>query len=133
MVLVMKLTVTEEAKKRIARYLSPDKKIILDFDDGVGPFSAVGDCGLEAGYKLVFVNCDQKFPDFDSKIPSNIGTIYYKGYTKPQLDEEMELRFNQHYFTMPLVSPHGTLTENVEVLDFTGVQETNDFQLTHDC
>ncbi|MCT3443227.1 iron-sulfur cluster biosynthesis family protein, partial [Limosilactobacillus fermentum] len=40
------LTFTEAAKERVARYLSPDKKIILDYDDGVGPFSKLGDCSL---------------------------------------------------------------------------------------
>lgn len=38
----MDLTFTEAAKERVARYLSPDKKIILDYDDGVGPFSKLG-------------------------------------------------------------------------------------------
>lgn len=34
----MELRVTQAAQERLARYLSPDKKLVLDFDDGVGPF-----------------------------------------------------------------------------------------------
>lgn len=130
----MQLTFTDGAKKRLARYLTPDKKMILDFDDGVGPFSAVGDCGLGANYKLVFVDKDRSFPDFDSKISSNLGDIYYKGYTKPQYAEKMEIRFNPRYFTMPLVTPFETLTDNVELLDLSSADvATKTQEGTHDC
>lgn len=129
----MKLTFTKDAQQRLARYLSPNKKMILDFDDGVGPFSAVGDCGLEASYKLVFVDAERELPDFDGKMMSNLGDVYFKGYTKPQFDEQMEVRFNSHYFTMPLVSPHGTLTENIELLDLGSAEVANNYSRTHDC
>lgn len=130
----MYLTFTDDAKERVSKYSAPNKKMILDYDDGVGPFSAIGDCGLEGGYKLIFVNKDREFPDFNAKIESNLGDIYYKDYTKPQFSDEMELRFNSRYFTMPLVSPFGTLTENVEILDLGDEKpDKAEMNTAHDC
>lgn len=117
----MKITFTDEAKKRVERYLGPNKKILLDYDDGVGPFSAIGNCSLENGYQLIFVDQDISLPDFDRALESNIGQILIKGESLPQFEDEMEIRFNQHLFTMPLVSRKGILTDNIEVIDYSGI------------
>lgn len=129
----MKLTFTEEAKKRVARYLAPDKRILLDFDDGVGPFSAIGSCSLDGGYQLIFVDRETELPEFDRALDSNIGQILIKGESLVQFDDEMEVRFNRQLFTMPLVSRRGTLTENVEVIDYSGIPLPTNSGLTHDC
>lgn len=128
------LTVTDAALDRIKKYLSPDKKIVLDFDDGVGPFSAIGNCSLDANYRLIFVNKDVDTPDFDEKVSSNVGDIYIKSeaYANVQFEDQMELRFDPKHFTMPLVSPTKILTDNVEVVDISEPLET-EYSGTHDC
>ena len=128
------LTVTDAALDRIKKYLSPDKKIVLDIDDGVGPFSAIGNCSLDANYRLIFVNKDVDTPDFDEKVSSNIGNIYIKreAYANVQFENQMELRFDPKHFTMPLVSPTKILTDNVEVVDISEPLET-EYSGTHDC
>lgn len=129
----MKLTFTEEAKKRVARYLGPNKRILLDFDDGVGPFSAIGSCSLDGGYQLIFVDRDADLPEFDRTLDSNIGQVLIKGESIAQFDDQMEVRFNRQFFTMPLVSPTGTLTDNVEVVDYSNIPLPNNQGPTHDC
>ncbi|KRL26146.1 hypothetical protein FD27_GL001283 [Limosilactobacillus frumenti DSM 13145] len=128
------LTVTDAALNRIKKYLSPDKQIVLDFDDGVGPFSAIGNCNLEANYRLIFVNKDVDLPDFDEKVSSNIGDIYIKSelYANIQFEDQMEIRFDPRHFTMPLVSPTKTLTDNIEVVDISEPVKT-EYSGTHDC
>ena len=128
------LTVTDAALDRIKKYLSPDKKSVLDFDDGVGPFSAIGNCSLDANYRLIFVNKDVDTPDFDEKVSSNVGDIYIKSeaYANVQFEDQMELRFDPKHFTMPLVSPTKILTDNVEVVDISEPLET-EYSGTHDC
>lgn len=128
------LTVTDAALNRIKKYLSPDKQIVLDFDDGVGPFSAIGNCNLEANYRLIFVNKDVDLPDFDEKVSSNIGDIYIKSelYANIQFEDHMEIRFDPRHFTMPLVSPTKTLTDNIEVVDISEPVKT-EYSGTHDC
>lgn len=128
------LTVTDAALNRIKKYLSPDKQIVLDFDDGVGPFSAIGNCNLETNYRLIFVNKDVDLPDFDEKVSSNIGDIYIKSelYANIQFEDQMEIRFDPRHFTMPLVSPTKTLTDNIEVVDISKPVKT-EYSGTHDC
>ena len=116
----MKLTFTDEAKERVARYLGSGKKMLLDFDDGVGPFSKTGSCSLDGGYRLLFVNQQTTVPEFNQLLDSNLGPILIKGESRTQFDDEMEVRFNRQFFTMPLVSSHRTLTDNVEAVDYSG-------------
>lgn len=129
----MNVTFTDDALQRIKRYLSPAKKILLDYDDGVGPFSAVGDCSLDSGYQLLFVDKDLAVPDYDRQIDSNIGPILIKGESLPQFEEEMEVRFNRHLFTLPLVSRKGILTDNLEVIDYSGAPGATQQGTAHDC
>ena len=75
----MYLTFTNEAKQRLARYVDDSKKMLMDYDDGVGPFSAIGNCSLDDNFKLIFVDKDRNFKDFDAHFDSNLGPIYYKG------------------------------------------------------
>lgn len=130
----MKLTFTPQAQQRLQKYLQPDSKLILDFDDGVGPFSKLGNCSLDANFKLIIVSKDAKLPDFNAQLDSNLGSIWYKDYTASQLDEKMEVRFNQTYFTMPLVSEQRTMTDNLEFLDLQeGFRTESAFNGAHDC
>lgn len=129
----MYLNVTPAAQARLARYLSPQKKLILDFDDGVGPFSALGNCSLDVNFKLILVDQAMALPDFDAHFSSNIGEVYYKGYAKPQYAESMTLDFEATYFTLPLKSPHGLLSDNVEVVDLSTDSVAPTMLGTHDC
>ncbi|MBM6753439.1 iron-sulfur cluster biosynthesis family protein [Lactobacillus alvi] len=132
----MKLTVTPAAQKRLAKYLDAGslKRLILDFDDGVGPFSDIGDCSLGVNFKLILLDADKELPkDFDAHFASNLGDVYYKGYTKSQYAEHMKLDFEPNYFTMPLKSDFETLCDNVEVVDLTTRELTHAPAGTHDC
>lgn len=65
----MKLTFTPQAQQRLQKYLQPDSKLILDFDDGVGPFSKLGNCSLDANFKLIIV---KKTPNCLILTPSSL-------------------------------------------------------------
>lgn len=129
-----KLTITDAALDRIKKYITPDKKIVLDFDDGVGPFSAVGNCSLDANYRLIFVDKNTELPDFNEKVASNVGDIWIKteAYASAQYENQMELRFDPKHFTMPLVSPTKILTDNVEIVNINEPLKT-EYSGTHDC
>lgn len=114
----MEITFTQAAKERVAKYLGPDKKLLLSIDDGVGPFSKMGTCAQGGAFQLIVVNKSAHFKDFDAVVDSNLGPIEYKGYSQNQMDPAMKIDFNKTYFTMPMTSANGTLTENVELRDF---------------
>lgn len=132
----MELTFTPAAQKRLAKYLDDgsQKRLILDFDDGVGPFSDIGDCSLGVNFKLILLDVDKELPkDFDAHFISNLGNVYYKSYTKSQYAEHMKLDFEANYFTMPLKSDFETLCDNVEVVDLTTRELSHAPIGTHDC
>ncbi|MBB1079112.1 iron-sulfur cluster biosynthesis family protein [Limosilactobacillus sp. STM2_1] len=129
----MNITFTKEAINRLTRYDLSSKTMLLDFDDGVGPFSAVGSCSLDGGYRLILVNKDAEVPDYNERIQSNLGDLYIKRHTAVQFDDEMEVRFNPQYFTMPLVSPQRVLTDNLEVLDLSNDELNSHYNRAHDC
>lgn len=130
----MELFFTPAAQARLSKALNDNTKLILDFDDGVGPFSALGNCSLDTHFTLIAVNADQDYPDFDAKMTSNLGPIWYKSYTSPQFDEHMEVRFNKNFFTMPLVSDRRFLTDNLEFMDLQTQTFQKPIQLAaHDC
>lgn len=129
----MKITFTETAAQRVARYLGPTKRMLLDFDDGVGPFSSVGTCSLDGTFRLIVVDRQVDLPDFDQQLSSNLGDIGIKGYSAVQLDDQMEVRFNKQYFTIPLVSTKRTLTENLPIIDLSTADLTVKAPQTHDC
>ena len=129
----MKLTFTTEAIERLKKYVAKDKQILLDFEDGVGPFSAVGSCSLDGGYRLIFIDKGLNLKDFDTQIDSNLGPLNIKGESRAQFDDQMTIRFNRHLFTLPLVSDRRTLTENVEVVDYSRGNFPEKSRGQHDC
>ena len=130
---LMNITFTDQAIERLQRYELSSKKMLLDFDDGVGPFSAVGSCSLDGDYRLILVKEDLDTPDYNEKITSNLGDVFIKDHTAVQFDDEMEVRFNPRYFTMPLVSPKRVLTDNLEVLDLSNTDLNSQIDRAHDC
>lgn len=131
--ILMNITFTDQAIERLQRYELSSKKMLLDFDDGVGPFSAVGSCSLDGDYRLIFVKEDLDTPDYNEKITSNLGDVFIKDHTAVQFDDGMEVRFNPRYFTMPLVSPKRVLTDNLEVLDLSNTDLNSQIDRAHDC
>ena len=129
----MNITFTDQAIERLQRYELSSKKMLLDFDDGVGPFSAVGSCSLDGDYRLICVQEGLDTPDYNEKITSNLGDVFIKDHTAVQFDDGMEVRFNPRYFTMPLVSPKRVLTDNLEVLDLSNTDLNSQIDRAHDC
>lgn len=123
------------AKQRMQHYFDSDKKIILDFDDGVGPFSAIGNCDLEANYKLVFVDRQFETPDFDEIVASNIGNIFIKSelYANVQFESKMRVDFDQRHHAFRLTSPTKQLTDSLEIVNQPVIYQTPNYVKTHDC
>lgn len=64
------------------RNLSADgKKLILDLDDGVGPFSSVGTCALNTHFNVIAAPADKVSGDFNKTLNSEVGPIYIKDYS----------------------------------------------------
>ncbi|KRN76652.1 iron-sulfur cluster biosynthesis family protein [Weissella minor] len=112
----MKLTFNDVAQEKIAKHLHDSTKIVLDFDDGVGPFSDAATCTLDLAFHLVFAREDQLTADFDETIDSNLGAVYVKGYSMQQMDENMTLSVDK-YLNISLKGDGGALDDHVILMD----------------
>ncbi|GEA94736.1 iron-sulfur cluster biosynthesis family protein [Weissella viridescens] len=112
----MKLTFTDAAKTMVQKHLKDDTKIVLDFDDGVGPFSDEATCTLDLAFHLVLARPDQITKDFNDTIESNLGDVYVKGYSEDQMDPNMTLDVDK-YLNLSLKGDGGTLDDHVVLVD----------------
>lgn len=115
----MKLTITDEAAAKLRPFFEdPNATVLLDFDDGVGPFSKVGVCSLNQAFQLVIVDKDEDIHDYNEKIVTELGDVYYKGYSDMYLDQVMQLKLNPQNMTLRLVGNSlGELTPVLNVID----------------
>ena len=91
----MQLTITKEAEAKLKPYFDDKNAVILlDFDDGVGPFSKVGVCSLNQAFQLVVAPKEADLHDYDQVLETNLGKVYYKGYSDMYLDQVMQLKDN---------------------------------------
>lgn len=118
----MKLAISQAAQNKLAHYLDGHKKILLSLDDGVGPFSGVGVCSLDTAFQLILVDQSLPVPDYDKTIQTDIGIVYYKGYSKQYLGDNMKLDFKPNFQTLPLSSDGEIIDSNVVVLDLSKQQ-----------
>ncbi|GAP03310.1 hypothetical protein FPFC_060280 [Fructobacillus pseudoficulneus] len=105
----MKITFTQAAIDRLQKFTGDDVKIVLDFDDGVGPFSNEANCTLALSFNLLFVNKDQDLSEFGSVLDSNLGPVYAKPYSTQQMDEDMTIDVNAKYLRYSLAGRGGEL------------------------
>jgi uncharacterized protein YqkB len=113
----MKLTITNEAIQQLKKVFPANSRLLLSFDDGVGPFSKVGICSLDTSYDVIGVDKDAKTPDYDTKLEANFGDWAFKGYSKIYLDQDMKLDYKNNRIV--LSSEAGIMDSNIELKDLT--------------
>ncbi|MEJ6399818.1 iron-sulfur cluster biosynthesis family protein [Nicoliella lavandulae] len=114
----MKMVITDAAKAKIDQVFNSNDKLLLSLDDGVGPFSDEGSCSVDTSFDLVVVNADLDTPDYDKAIDSNMGPVYYKGYSGQYIDDpglKLDVQFNQ----LTLKNDSGLIDSGVALLDRT--------------
>ena len=70
-----------DAATKLRNMSADGKKLILDLDDGVGPFSSVGTCSLNTHFNLIAAPADRISGDFNQELDSEVGPIYIKDYS----------------------------------------------------
>lgn len=120
------LIVSNNLAKKIEKLRKTDTVLILDFDDGVGPFSNVATCTLDVAFNLILAKKSQLTDDFDETLVSNLGKIYVKKYALPQLGNgELKLTQNK-YLANVLSSDAGVVDSNCGIYDVQGVNENEE-------
>lgn len=112
----MDLEFSDDVMMRIKKHMHADTVVVLDFDDGVGPFSKVGICSLDTAFKLVLTTKAAVTPEFDAKIESNLGQVLIKDYSKEQLDQQMTL-IQDDNLNLVLKGAGGILDGHMQMID----------------
>ncbi len=113
----MRLTITDSALKKIQMKVPSNSRLLLSFDDGVGPFSKLGFCSLDTSFDIIAVNQDAQTPDYEAVLPTNHGDWWYKGYSSMYLDGDMQLTTKNNQLI--LSGESGVLDGNVDVKNMT--------------
>lgn len=112
-----RLTLSPEAIAKIQPHLKDDTRILLSYDDGVGPYSHHGLVALQVSFQLVLINDSQPFKDYDEEIETNLQPMYVKSYSDRFLSEQMTLKLQPKYQTLILADDSEVIDQNVEIVD----------------
>ncbi|WP_127849034.1 iron-sulfur cluster biosynthesis family protein [Lacticaseibacillus hulanensis] len=85
------LRITPEAAAKI-QTAGSGYQMVLDYDDGVGPFSAVGVCSLNLSFNLILTPKENITSDFNTTIDSTLGPVYVKDYSAEYFDDNPVLK-----------------------------------------
>ena len=113
-----KLTITASAKKKITQKISGPAKLLLSYDDGVGPYSKVGSCAIGTAFDIIAVQPGEKTPDYNAELSSDLGPFYYKKYSARYLDTGLKLDLNPQYQLISLSGTGGIIDGNVRIIDY---------------
>ncbi|MGX7032343.1 iron-sulfur cluster biosynthesis family protein [Pediococcus argentinicus] len=115
----MELKFDEAAIAKLQPMLSDDKKILLTFEDGVGPYSQHAMIHMQVQFSINLIGKDMPMDEYNQKIDSNLGDVWIKDYSADDLDEHMSLKFDQQQDTLRLSGNGGIIDTNVGLIDFT--------------
>lgn len=113
----MKLTITDRASDKLNKKVPHDSRLLLSFDDGVGPFSKVGVCSLDTSFDIIAVDNEAKTPDYEAVLHTNQGDWRFKGYSNIYLDNDMKLDVKNNQLV--LSGESGILDGSVVIKDLT--------------
>lgn len=112
----MELEIDAAVQAKLLSKLGPDKRVLLSYNDGVGPYSHHGLIALQVDFQIVIIAADMPMTDYEASLTMNLGTWYVKGYSTSLLDERMRLTLNTTYGTIQL-SGNEMIDDNVEIVD----------------
>jgi uncharacterized protein YqkB len=115
----MQIHFDEGDTEKIQPHLGDDKKLLLTFEDGVGPYSQHAMIHMQVQFSLNVVKASDPATDYDTEIDSNLGPILIKGYSQEDLNAHMNVHFNKTLNTLVLSGDGGDIDTNMGFIDFT--------------
>lgn len=85
------IKMTTEAIDKLKGLTSNGQQIVMDLDDGVGPFSAVGVCSLNTHFNMIIAPAGADLPDFNVALDSPAGPVLVKDYSQEYFGSEPKL------------------------------------------
>ncbi|MFD1429108.1 iron-sulfur cluster biosynthesis family protein [Lacticaseibacillus mingshuiensis] len=115
----MEIRFDEGSIKKLTPHLGADKKLLLTFEDGVGPYSQHAMIHMQTQFSFNVVPASEATPDYEQTVDSNLGPVLIKGYSQEDLDPHMVVHFHPTTDTMALNGDGGEIDGNLGFIDFT--------------
>ena len=113
----MKLTIAKEVQEKITGLSQAGDRLVLDFEDGIGPFVEAGaSCQFYPNFRLLFV--PKEFPEaelavYDDQLATELGPVYLKKSSEMLLDEDTQITIERAYQRVQLTAKSGILAANL--------------------
>ena len=111
------ITVTDSAQAKIRKKITGPAKLLLSYNDGVGPYSNVGSCSIGTDFDVIAVKPGTSTPDYQAKLDSRMGPFYYKKYSARYLDRDLKLDVATSFNQLTLSGQGGLIDGSVSVID----------------
>lgn len=115
----MEIVFDDAAIAKIKPHLNDANKLVLTFEDGVGPYSQHAMIHMQVQFTLGIVPKNAAAPDYDAVLASNLGPIAYKSYSAENLDAHMSVHLNTRMNQLTLSGDIGVIDSNMGLIDFT--------------
>lgn len=114
---MMELKMSQAVINKLEGYHSNEGALLLDLDDGVGPYSKLGICSLDTSFRFLLVSDKEVPAPYTITLSSAVGPIYIKDYTANYFDQEPKLNLNERFQSIMLETESGVVDSNVEIID----------------
>lgn len=113
----MKIQISDAAMAVIKPHLDPHTRLLLSYDDGVGPYSHHGLVALQIAFQLVIISDEMPLADYDLAIESPLGPIYAKGYSKEFFGNNLKIDFKPNFNLLNLSDDGEVIEDNLQIVD----------------
>ncbi len=115
----MELIVTEEAKQKIQTQINPEDQLLLDIEDGDGPFvDSRITCQIDTSFRLLIVKKDTEkdLSLYSETAETAVGPIRMKKSALMYMDDPTTIAIEPTYNSLQLKGPSGLLKGNLQIL-----------------
>ncbi|GEK27753.1 iron-sulfur cluster biosynthesis family protein [Furfurilactobacillus siliginis] len=113
---IKSITFDEAVTEKLQPLLDHGNRLLLSYDDGVGPYSHHGLMALQVSFQFVVVGADANVDDYQAALTSALGPVLYKGYSGEFLGQDLHASFNKLMHTIRLTDAGEQIDDNVEVV-----------------
>lgn len=116
---IMELIVTKEAQNWLEKHREKDEQILLDLENGDGPFSDSRiTCQLDTAFRLIFLKKESTadLSLYSILADTPLGPIRIKKSAEMYLDDPTTLALEPTYQSLQLKGPSGLLKGNLPVV-----------------
>ncbi|QBO36805.1 iron-sulfur cluster biosynthesis family protein [Periweissella cryptocerci] len=111
------LNFDDNAVARLEKYFNDDYTVLMDFDDGVGPFTEHGaSCTLDVAFRIIIVAKDTDIKDYQQVINTNLGPMLGKEYANYALNDVMKITLQPTFNRWELKGESETIDPALQIV-----------------